>query len=276
MKEQTIARQVWRIPNYRASDDKRPDNTRGGTFEITAEITKFANQEPYFSMTGWYKSGTDEWGGCCHDEIVNAMPTLDKYIKWHLCSTSGPMHYVANTVWHAGDRDCWGRRAGDVSRYEYGVQFGDSPITTRVNKLLWTWLDSGNWYEMRHDIMLVEVPHTGTDGRVYSPHYTFTTLPCQWHECPFKDRQAGWEFLSAMQELQVRCIQVPVEYSTGKERDFEAARRTAIWPEATDDELSLDRDDLARLLNARLPALLDAFQADMIELFGDQIQFIKE
>jgi hypothetical protein len=40
---------------------------------------------------------------CLHDEIAKAFPELAKYIKWHLCSTDGPMHYVANTVFHADE-----------------------------------------------------------------------------------------------------------------------------------------------------------------------------
>lgn len=39
--------------------------------------------------------------GCLHDEITKAFPELAPFIKWHLCSSDGPMHYVANTVYWA-------------------------------------------------------------------------------------------------------------------------------------------------------------------------------
>lgn len=51
--------------------------------------------------------------GCLHDEIAKHYPNLKPLLKWHGCSTDGPMHYIANTVYLAGDRDCWGYRAGE-------------------------------------------------------------------------------------------------------------------------------------------------------------------
>lgn len=39
--------------------------------------------------------------GCLHNEIAKHFPELEQYIKWHLCSTDGPMHYIANTTYHA-------------------------------------------------------------------------------------------------------------------------------------------------------------------------------
>jgi hypothetical protein len=40
-------------------------------------------------------------GGCLHDEIKVLFPELAQYIKWHLCSSDGPMHYIANTIYWA-------------------------------------------------------------------------------------------------------------------------------------------------------------------------------
>jgi hypothetical protein len=62
-----------------------------------------------FSITGEvYILGTgNRWRlescGCVHDDISKHIPELAPFIKWHLCSTDGPMHYVANTVYHASD-----------------------------------------------------------------------------------------------------------------------------------------------------------------------------
>lgn len=50
----------------------------------------------------------------------------------------------------------------------------------------------------------------------------------------------------------------------GKARDFDGARRCAVWPDATEEELSLPRAELEAKLTARLPALLEAFKADML------------
>lgn len=43
--------------------------------------------------------------GCCHDEVAKHFPELAPFIKWHLFDAIGPMHYVANTVYHAGNRN---------------------------------------------------------------------------------------------------------------------------------------------------------------------------
>ena len=40
------------------------------------------------------------FGGCMHDKIAEVWPEYAHLIKWHLCSTEGPLHYVANTVYH--------------------------------------------------------------------------------------------------------------------------------------------------------------------------------
>jgi hypothetical protein len=47
----------------------------------------------------------------------------------------------------------------------------------------------------------------------------------------------------------------------GKARELDAARSAAIWPDATDAELTAP--DLEARLIARLPALMAAFRADI-------------
>jgi len=52
----------------------------------------------------------------------------------------------------------------------------------------------------------------------------------------------------------------------GKPRNFELARESAVWPDATDEQLSLPREQLTALLFERLPGLLQQFRADMTAL----------
>lgn len=55
------------------------------------------------SVTGTIKEdGREVAGGCLHDEIAAAFPGLIPAITFHLCSTAGPMHYVANSIYHLG------------------------------------------------------------------------------------------------------------------------------------------------------------------------------
>jgi hypothetical protein len=57
-----------------------------------------------FSITGEVigKIGRYIAGGCLHDDIERAFPELAHLIKWHLSSTDGPMHYIANTLYWLG------------------------------------------------------------------------------------------------------------------------------------------------------------------------------
>ena len=58
------------------------------------------NGHSTFSITGQIGAGNNpDVCGCIHDEIAIHFPELKKYIKWHLTSTEGPLHYVANTVY---------------------------------------------------------------------------------------------------------------------------------------------------------------------------------
>lgn len=55
-----------------------------------------------FAITGeiWHR-GRIDMCGCIHTEITKHFPDLVKFLKWHLTSTDGPMHYIANTIYWA-------------------------------------------------------------------------------------------------------------------------------------------------------------------------------
>src|SRR6185369_2717706 len=132
---------------------------------------------------------------------------MRELIKWHLCSTDEPMHYIANTLYHAGDRDCWGLRKGEfqqhTSRGKYqaegveGVPHWELKIPDRENR----------------DIYAAEKP---------------APIVCEW--------------------------QPSGKTGEGKERDLNAARASAIWPEATDEQLSAEPAVLKAMLIERHPA----------------------
>lgn len=177
------------------------DNCRNGhdDFAITADV---------------YSGSRFEAGGCLHEDIEKVFPELAHLIKWHLCGTRGPMHYVANTVYLAGDRDCRGLRKGEERQVVNG----------RTGLPCWT-LDTN------------EAPKT-LDSATCPPAPNARYVPwCRVGE--------------------------------GKERQLGAARRAAVWPEASDEQLCLPKEDLTALLVARLPKLLEEFKTDM-EAFGFQ------
>lgn len=181
------------------------------TFSITGELYRAPPVRG--ERTVKHESGKTLWchsGGCIHDEIAKHLPQLAKFIKWHLCSTDGPMHYVANTIFLAGDRDHNKLRKGEFRQ-----------LIDRETKLpLWK-LDDSGWKQ--RTVAAAEKPEP---------------VVMQW--VPW-----GTE-------------------GEGKERELDKARKAAIWPDATDEELMAD--DLAAKLTARLPALMVEFQAAVEEL----------
>ena len=73
---------------------------------LTAEVRhddECGNGHNSFAITGDVSiHGRVECCGCMHEEIVKFFPQLAPYIRWHLSSTDGPMHYVANGKYWAG------------------------------------------------------------------------------------------------------------------------------------------------------------------------------
>lgn len=81
------------------------------------------NRHNSFSITAeaYHPGGRDiDACGCLHDEIERVFPELAGLIKYHLCSTDGPVHYLSNTIYHAGDRDHWGLRKGETRQIKNG------------------------------------------------------------------------------------------------------------------------------------------------------------
>ena len=108
-----------------------------------ALIRNLSNQTPYFSLTGEIKiSGRrdSETCGMIHDEIEKYIPELKKYFKWHLTSLESPMHYVANAMYFASDRDCWGKRKGEEKSFETWIYFDDVPIGHKLPNKFVEWL----------------------------------------------------------------------------------------------------------------------------------------
>lgn len=198
--------------------------------------------------------------GCDHDEIRRVFPELAPLIGWHLMSTDGPLHYVANTLYRAGDKDCRGYTAGEPTRWAYGVRFDDVPITHSLKRPLFYWL------EARHDKLArlepVAIAHPGRDYP-FDPKYTPAGYTDVWHECPWDSLVHANEFCDALSEHTAEFVRVPVAWSKGKPRDLDAARRAAHWPEATEEQLMAPPAELEAALLDRLPALLADFRATM-------------
>jgi len=171
------------------------------SFAITGEVRRLRNMTDAIISCG-----------CIHEDIKKHFPELTKYIKWHHMSSDGPMHYVANTVYHASNRDCYSLLEGE----HHQIVNGKTGLPC--------WVLKG-----------ADVPkYIDSDGQP---------------EAPGAAKYVPFERIGA-----------------GKEREFDRARSTAIWPEATDEDLSQSKEDLSKALEARLPALIKNFTIAVTEL----------
>lgn len=177
--------------NVRFDDDC---NNGHNTFAITGDVRDARGRE--IAM------------GCLHDDIAQVFPELSHLIQWHLCSSDGPMHYIANTLYHV----------------------------------------------LQHGATHAWVYYTGAGN----------TDPLGIVKCETKERLLGYvksnEVLKAEGQPGYR---IQWDEKTVKVRNLTHARNCAVWPDATDEQLSAPRDALKAALEARLPDLLIRFRADI-------------
>lgn len=65
-----------------------------------AEIHSLSGQMPYFALTSEIRIGREiDSCGMNHEAIAEHFPQLAKFLKWHLVSPEGPMHYLANAAY---------------------------------------------------------------------------------------------------------------------------------------------------------------------------------
>ena len=208
--------------------------------------------------------------GSIHDDITKYAPELAYLIKWHLTSTDGPMHYLANTLYNASDLDCWGRKKGEPYNFTRKLKFDNSPFLYKPSKELLSFIDlvgiSANW----KDFKIVEIHHKNSKNKneyQFSPKYSFNGMNTEeWYNAPFNNLQEANNFVAAMTTCKVEIVEEATAFGEGKDRDFKAARNSAVWSEATDEQLSLPKEDLKKLLLERLPALMQNFKSDMEKL----------
>lgn len=100
---------VMMSPTRRITAEVRHDDScRNGhnTFAVTCTTAELRGSGR--GRGSWREDG----GGAAHDLIVEHFPELADAIRFHLCSTDGPLHYVANTLY-------WARAAAGTSPWEH-------------------------------------------------------------------------------------------------------------------------------------------------------------
>jgi len=179
-----------------------PKEMRPNGAHITATVRfddQCGNGHNTFSITG---STTDGQGGCIHDLVAVHFPELAPFIKWHLTNTDGPMHYVANTVYHAD---------------EHGP------------KMAWVYFDD---------------PENGIKKKCMK----YCAIDEALEICLNK----WFNYVSGI------GYRYEPDTKTAKVRNLDHARHSAVWTDATDEELTAP--GLKERLEARLPALMAEFR----------------
>lgn len=191
-------------PNVLIATVRYDDQCNNGynTFSITADLYQVYRQtgEPTVQHNGrtlWLNSC-----GQLHDEIRKHLPELAPYLKWHLVSEDGPLHYIANTLYHAK---------------EHGPSYAFI------------------YYNGLSDPLGIG----GTDERLIGYYPAESAIKAEG--------EAGYR--------------VRWDKNTAKVANLDYARKCAIWPDASLEEL---RDE--GKLRARLPKLMEDFTKDLATL----------
>ena len=103
----TREREIVRTSSIKTFACRHPDGTPGVISYGVQYLN--GNHDAYFTVTAYFK-GFDlrghhsEFGGCCHDDILQIRPDLKPLVDLHLSDeeTGQPMHLYANAESHAG------------------------------------------------------------------------------------------------------------------------------------------------------------------------------
>lgn len=206
------------VKNQKQSYTKSAIRINGELMDVTVNIRyddQCGNGHNSFSITGeayqHNKPKTDRYMiacGCIHEYIEIAFPELKPFIKWHLMSSDAPMHYIANTIYHASNTDCHGLLKGEFNSFKYNVIVNNECL-----------FKSKTFYSFRN-----------------------------WIHRDEAKKQAENFMHYIKPELKPEILQVgDGSQSEGKERDLKAARNCAMWEDATLLQLTNKDRLLARL-----------------------------
>jgi len=109
------------------------------TFSITADVRTPSSYD-------------SEACGCLHNEVAKAFPELEPFLKWHMCSTDGPLHYIENTMYWLGRR---GYSRWDNERAGRTSGPSDPPIFKHAKK-------TAIWPDMPESFIVTETSISNT------------------------------------------------------------------------------------------------------------------
>jgi len=255
MKESILVKKQAKTFNTTLKNSKLYPDCNGAYLKVTIRYDdECGNGYNSFSITG-EASGKLGLSGCIHDLIIEQMPELKKYIKWHLTSSDGPMQYVANSMYYALEV----KKDTVVKSYEERLKFRDIPFTFELSKRLKDFISVEKNLE---NIQVVNLVHenNGCDAYQYSDNYSFFGCSTKWYENLFSEKKDAEEMAQALMNYKYDIVKTVSSYEDEKKPDLEAARISAVWPEAKLSDFTKEK------LDARLDGLLFDFQNDILEL----------
>lgn len=238
----------------------------GGLVRVTVGYDdKCGNGYPSFYITGEVTTAESRRrkdiaaGGCLHEDIVAVFPELAHLIPWHLASPK-LRHYIANTVYHASNKDYNGRLKGEPCEWKTYIAFEGSSVPHREpSRGFGKWLVQ-NKGKVFDTVRFQQGEHTwwtiSADGENFGDRYLFT-----------REYEAEMWVYALNNKVPFSLEKIPTDFSKGKERNLAAARASAYWPEATDEQLCLPKEELTALLEARLPQLVEKLEP-MVKSIG--------
>lgn len=259
----TFTQQEW------VSEPRKPHGPRCASSTLIVSVRfddECRNGHNSFGVTAdLIEGGAVVACGMLHEEVADTFPELAHLIRWHGTSTDGPMHYVANTVYHASDKDSRGFRKGEPSRFDKVAYIGDSPVayTLKDGAYLRTVQQLYDDGYRNFSVLAVPYPAKPGDTVTYPDYYTLPPASPLPQSRPFLHRDTAEQWAQALNAGMVRFGEMVTGYGEGKARDLDAARSCAVWPEATDEQLMLPPQELRKLLEDRLPSLIAAVRADV-------------
>lgn len=224
-------------------------NNGHNTFAITGEIKRQGNYRDC------------EVCGCIHEEIEKYFPEFQHLIKWHLVSSDSPLHYIANTIYWAKDREYMDKEIGAPVRFEKALKFKDIPLIFDFKNSFYDFISSvKNWDDIK--IIALE-PKQEKDGYQFKPKYTFEgTGSTEWYQGEFNTLQKATEWLEMFKTFDFEVLQIPSAWNEAKEPNLENARDCAKWYDATLEQLQSEKE-----LKKHLPKIMKEFKKD-IEALG--------
>lgn len=184
-------------------------------------------------------------------------------LSYHGCSLTGPLHYIESTVFLAGARDCHGWVAGEhrVHR-ETGL-----PLWIVSSKGIHQVVAS---LEQPEPLVLNYEPQRVKKAMTWGPNKGIPVGEKQRDEKGnhlWDIPERAFPTVRSIEQPKPLVYEFKPYLGVGKEREFDSARAHAIWPDATNKELSVDAETLKQALNARLPKVLTELKK-VVESFG--------